>query len=142
LSAVGDPITGVAVFNNGSWGVVGGTSASSPLMAAIFAQAGLVNATGDYPYTNAANFYDVISGTNGSCGGGILCTSGAGWDGPTGIGTPNTAMLAGAKAPTLTVTPGDGAAVPPGFTITANCTSNDSATIKQVDFFIDGGHFG
>ncbi len=29
------------------------------------------------------------SPTNGSCGGRYLCTAGTGYDGPTGLGTPN-----------------------------------------------------
>ena len=33
--------------------------------------------------------YDVTSGSNGSCGGSYLCTAGVGYDGPTGLGTPN-----------------------------------------------------
>jgi len=31
----------------------------------------------------------VTSGSNGSCGGSYLCTGVAGYDGPTGNGTPN-----------------------------------------------------
>jgi hypothetical protein len=31
----------------------------------------------------------VTSGSNGSCGGSYLCTAGSGYDGPTGLGTPN-----------------------------------------------------
>ena len=47
IAAVGDPQTGVAVYNskNGGWTVVGGTSASSPLIAAIFAATGNGNQT-------------------------------------------------------------------------------------------------
>ena len=37
--------------------------------------------------TSALN--DVVSGSNGSCSGSYLCTSAAGYDGPTGLGTPN-----------------------------------------------------
>ena len=32
---------------------------------------------------------DVVSGSNGSCGGTYFCTAGVGYDGPTGLGTPN-----------------------------------------------------
>ena len=142
LSAVGDPATGVAVFNNGQWGEVGGTSASSPLMAAIFAVTGNKAATPDYPYTNAGNFVDVTGGNNGTCSNMLLCNAAVGWDGPTGNGTPNGAMLAGAKAPSLMVSPENKQAVPAGFTVDVTCTSNDSATIKQVEISIDGEHFG
>src|SRR5262249_52252495 len=41
-----------------------------------------------YPYSHTANLFDVTSGSNGTCGAPI-CTAGAGWDGPTGLGTPN-----------------------------------------------------
>ena len=33
--------------------------------------------------------YDVTSGASGSYGGGYLCTAKAGYDGPSGLGTPN-----------------------------------------------------
>ncbi|HEY6039770.1 MAG TPA: S53 family peptidase [Kofleriaceae bacterium] len=98
IAAVGDPQTGVAVYNsrNGGWTVVGGTSASSPLIAAIFAATGNGKQTsGSFVKDNAAKLYDVLSGTNGTCTNAILCHAGAGWDGPTGYGTPNATLLAG-----------------------------------------------
>ena len=42
-----------------------------------------------YPYTHASALFDVSGGSNGSCGGSYLCTALAGYDGPTGLGTPN-----------------------------------------------------
>ena len=95
IAAVGDPNTGVAVYTqaNGGWGVIGGTSASSPLMAAIFAATGNGGQTsGAFVMQNAAKLNDVTTGTNGTCGT-ILCKAGTGWDGPTGYGTPNAMML-------------------------------------------------
>ena len=92
--AVADPNTGVAVYDSfkvGGWLVFGGTSVSSPLVASVFALA--VNAAGtvsqSYPYSHASSMHDVTSGSNGVCGGSYLCTAGAGYDGPTGLGTPN-----------------------------------------------------
>jgi hypothetical protein len=142
VSAVGDPQTGVAVFNAAAGGftIVGGTSASSPLVAAMFALTNNGNATPQYPYTNASEFADVVTGMNGACTN-ILCTSAIGWDGPTGVGTPNARMLAGAKAPNLMVTPADKTNVTPGFAIDVTCTSADSATITRVDVTIDQEHF-
>jgi len=32
---------------------------------------------------------DIQSGSNGSCSGSYLCTAVPGYDGPTGLGTPN-----------------------------------------------------
>ncbi len=84
-----DPNTGLAVYNasNGGWIVVGGTSAASPLVASIFALTGNAKVSLGYAYSHASAFNDVTSGSNGSCGN-ALCNAGAGWDGPTGIGTP------------------------------------------------------
>jgi uncharacterized protein (TIGR03382 family) len=92
VSAVGDPQTGVAVYNGGSWTVVGGTSAASPLVAGIFALTKNGGRTAQFIYQNASAFHDVTSGTNGSCGN-VVCRAGTGWDGPTGMGTPNGATL-------------------------------------------------
>ena len=39
---------------------------------------------------NTCIFNDVTSGKNGRCNRtAVLCTAGIGWDGPTGLGTPN-----------------------------------------------------
>ena len=97
VSAVADPATGVAVYDNTAyqgrkgWWVIGGTSVSSPLVGAIYALAGNAASLtyGSYPYGHTAAFNDVTSGSNGKCGGSYLCTAGVGFDGPTGIGTPS-----------------------------------------------------
>ena len=93
VSAVADPNTGVAVYGpvtsrRSGWMVFGGTSASAPIIAATYS----LNTTAVSPgseYGNVGSLFDVTSGSNGSCGGTYLCTSGAGYDGPTGNGTPN-----------------------------------------------------
>ena len=93
IAAVGDPQTGVAVYNKGAWTVVGGTSASSPLVASIWAATGNgAQTSGSYVIQNASKLWDVTTGTNGQCGN-ILCQAGTGWDGPTGYGTPNAQLL-------------------------------------------------
>lgn len=94
IAAVGDPQTGVAVYTSavaGGWTVVGGTSASSPFVAAIFAATGNGGQTsGAFIANNVAKLNDVLSGTNGTCGTQtLLCNAAKGWDGPTGFGTPN-----------------------------------------------------
>jgi subtilase family serine protease len=95
VSAVADPNTGVAVYDStkyqgfSGWLVFGGTSASSPIVASIFALSGR---TTGYPaalYSHASSLFDVTSGSNGSCSPTKWCHAGAGWDGPTGLGTPN-----------------------------------------------------
>ena len=71
------------------WVQVGGTSLSSPIIASVYALAGNSVTSGSYPYAHTSGLNDVTSGSNGSCGGTYLCTSVAGYDGPTGLGTPN-----------------------------------------------------
>ena len=97
VSAVADPNTGVAVFNAGvgGWIVVGGTSAASPLVAGIYARYGISGASHDasFSYAHTTEFFDVTSGSNGRCTS-ALCRATTGWDGPTGIGSPNGALLA------------------------------------------------
>jgi subtilase family serine protease len=104
VSAVADPNSGVNVYDSdcsglnrllgncfSGWGVVGGTSASAPIIASVYALAGNGASVtyGSFPYSHATALNDVTSGSNGSCGGSYLCTSVAGFDGPTGLGTPN-----------------------------------------------------
>ncbi|HEU5033633.1 MAG TPA: hypothetical protein VFT62_02635 [Mycobacteriales bacterium] len=97
VSAVADPQTGVAVYDSyryqgmSGWLVFGGTSASSPIVASAYAVGG--NHGQDYPaawtWANGAQLHDIDSGSNGTCSTPVWCTSGGGWDGPTGLGTPN-----------------------------------------------------
>ncbi|WP_239133936.1 carboxypeptidase regulatory-like domain-containing protein [Rugosimonospora africana] len=95
VSAVADPATGVAVYDSfgfGGWNVFGGTSAASPLIAAVYADAGTpVGGTypSSYPYAETGSLNDVTTGNNGTCSPAYLCTAGAGYDGPTGLGSPN-----------------------------------------------------
>ncbi len=109
VSAVADPNTGVAVYDTANgcgtssycdylislgavqgadgWVQVGGTSASSPIIASVYALGGHNSAS--WTYAHASSLNDVTSGSNGSCSGSYLCTAKAGYDGPTGLGTPN-----------------------------------------------------
>jgi subtilase family serine protease len=135
VSAVADPSTGVAVYdsyNYGGWLVVGGTSVASPIIASTYALAG-TPASGTYPasylYANPALLNDVTSGSNGSCGGSYLCTAGTGYDGPTGLGTPNGTGAFTAPAATL---PG----VPTNVTATAG---NGQATVSFSPPASNGG---
>jgi subtilase family serine protease len=94
VSAVADPATGVAVYDTfggvGGWLVFGGTSVAAPLVAAVIALAGnATSVTNNYPYSHTGSLFDVTSGSNGTCSPSQLCTARVGWDGPTGLGTPN-----------------------------------------------------
>jgi Putative Ig domain len=89
------------------WQVYGGTSASSPIIASVYALAGTPGASDSpnaYPYTHTSSLFDVTSGNNGTCSPAVLCTAGAGWDGPTGPGTPNgTAAFSGVSTGVNTI---------------------------------------
>jgi subtilase family serine protease len=96
VSAVADPATGVAVYDSygvtAGWYTFGGTSVSSPIIAGVYALAGTPSSSAyptSFPYAHTSSLNDVTSGSNGSCSGSYLCTGKAGYDGPTGLGTPN-----------------------------------------------------
>ena len=94
VSAIADPNTGIAMYGpvtsrRSGWMVFGGTSVAAPLIAGIYgSNGGTANYGGD-PYSHTTALFDVTSGSNGSCGGTYLCTGATGYDGPTGLGTPN-----------------------------------------------------
>ena len=144
IAAIGDPETGVAVYHASAgtfinrpspWIVLGGTSVSSPLVAAMFAQTGNGAKTAEYTY--GVPFYEVTAGNDGSCGN-ALCVAGPGWNGPTGNGTPNGAVLTGAVAPTVTIeTPYPGQPVPDGFSIEATCDAGGGPAVVGVDIAVN-----
>jgi IPT/TIG domain len=166
VAAVADPYSGVDIYDgtpsgNGAatgWGVVGGTSAASPIVAAEFGLAGGSHGA-EYPastlYSNLGNasvLYDVSSGSNGSCSGTISCLAAVGFDGPSGVGSPvglSAFVVAGSPAilsrsgvsgvaeqgQSLTLTHGEWSASPSSFTDRwARCNSGGSscATISTA----------
>ncbi len=101
VSADADPATGLAIFYNGSWIGIGGTSAATPLFAALVALINASSACGGAPvgfanpvlYGSAGHAYstvfnDVTSGSNG------LYPAGSGYDMASGLGSPQGAALA------------------------------------------------
>ncbi|MGW1809228.1 putative Ig domain-containing protein, partial [Streptomyces sp. NPDC002078] len=136
VSAVADPATGVAVYDTyggSGWGVVGGTSASSPIVAGVYALAGTPGASdypAKYPYQHTGNLYDVTSGSNGSCSTSYFCTARTGYDGPTGWGTPNgtAAFTAGSSSGnTVTVTNPGSQSTTTGSAASLQIQASDSA---------------
>ncbi|WP_194909500.1 Kelch repeat-containing protein [Catenulispora rubra] len=92
VSAVADPNTGVAVYQSGVWSVFGGTSVAAPIIAGVYADAGTPAAgtnPNSYPYSAGTGLNDVNIGTNGGCTVAYLCNATSGYDGPTGLGSPN-----------------------------------------------------
>jgi len=103
VSAVADPNTGVAVYDSygstggANWLVFGGTSVAAPIIAGVYGLAGNAAAVGagaSYTYAHRSSLFDVTTGSNGRCvrgkntAGAYLCTGVTGFDGPTGLGTP------------------------------------------------------
>ena len=100
VSAVADPATGVAVYDSygarggAHWLVFGGTSVAAPIIGGVYALSGN---TGGVPAARAyqqggGSLFDVAGGSNGNCSARVaayLCTGLAGYDGPSGNGTPN-----------------------------------------------------
>jgi len=96
VAAVADPATGVSVFFSGGWYVFGGTSASSPLIAGLYAlKNDFGGRAGEFTALNADKLHDITSGTNATsaatkraCKVALWCNAGLGFDGPTGLGSP------------------------------------------------------
>jgi hypothetical protein len=101
VSAVADPATGVAVYDSygsGGWTVFGGTSVASPIIGAMYALATSPAPTAfpnSYPYADPSDLWDVTTGHTATCSPAYLCTGEVGYDGPTGLGTPNGAAAFG-----------------------------------------------
>jgi len=98
VAADADPATGAAVYDTtkyqgrSGWFTVGGTSLSAPLIAGVYALAGnaaTVAYPASLPYANRSALHDVTSGSNGTCAYVRMCKGLVGYDGPTGLGTPN-----------------------------------------------------
>jgi PKD repeat protein len=102
VSADANPQTGLAVYNQGSWTVVGGTSLSTPLIAAYYAITGVARTTpeanAEWAYGKAGALNDVVSGSTGNCAASIsyICNAGNGYDGPTGVGSISGSVVTGA----------------------------------------------
>jgi len=113
LSFNADPATGqYAAFtakgaSAPSWYAFGGTSIAAPQWAGLVAVANaqralsaraalgvfharLYGSLGPSTAAYASSFYDITSGSNGSC---KACSAGTGYDAPTGLGTPRAATL-------------------------------------------------
>jgi len=112
VAAVASPATGVAVYDSydqHGWLEAGGTSVSSAIIAAVYALAGPAQPgsyPASYPWAHAAaaagpgsGLFDVTAGAVRTCARGYLCAAAAGFDGPTGWGTPDTAAAFAAPPP-------------------------------------------
>jgi hypothetical protein len=143
VSAVADPNTGVWIYDTYpylgqtlDWESVGGTSAASPIIAAVYALAGTPK-SGTYPASylyqagHAAHLYPATGGANGWCETfrAYLCHGETGYDGPTGLGTPDgiTAFASATAGSTISVTDPGTLDVASGTKLTLALQATDSA---------------
>jgi len=96
VAAVAACETPVSVYTTveGGWSDVCGTSASAPLLAGILAHTDAeTRALGARAFYEIPSVFDVTEGTSGTCTPPAthqyFCTAGLGYDGPTGLGTPD-----------------------------------------------------
>lgn len=96
VAADASPNTGAAVYDSTPYGTrtgwfkVGGTSLSSPIIAAAYALAGnsAITIDGSFSYLHLPGLLDVTSGNDGTCSIAYLCNAKTGYDGPSGNGSP------------------------------------------------------
>jgi hypothetical protein len=107
-SAVADPTGSPIAFydtTSNGWVTGGGLDVAAAIVAADLALAGTPASTtagASYLYAHPGDFYDITTGSDGTCAPApaYFCTAGAGYDGPTGLGTPDGAI--GPEAPPVT----------------------------------------
>jgi PKD repeat protein len=103
VSGNADPNTGYTIYYNGSYIIVGGTSAVAPLYAGLIARinqnlnthVGFIHPT---LYNNPNDFYDITSGNNGAY------TASVAWDACSGLGVCNGQLLLSSFLPTASFT--------------------------------------
>jgi subtilase family serine protease len=94
VSAVASDVLGYDsyVSGGGGWYVFAGTSVSSPIIAGTYALADNASSTttpASLAYAHSSSLHDITSGSTGTCTPSYLCTAGPGYDGPTGLGSPD-----------------------------------------------------
>ncbi|MFF4897984.1 carboxypeptidase regulatory-like domain-containing protein [Streptomyces sp. NPDC001068] len=152
VSAVADNVAVYSTFGSKGvgWQRYGGTSVSTPVIAGVYALAGPPRPgtqPNAYPYAAGdTGLNDVTSGSNGTCDISYLCVAGPGYDGPTGLGTPNglaafrdgpSGTLAGVVRDTKTGRPVAGATVGAGLDVTTTL-SDGSYTLNLPAGRTDG----
>jgi hypothetical protein len=100
ISADADPSTGLSFYDSqaGGWLDGGGTSLSTPLVAAFEAVTGVNGSTSQWAYTDASNLNQPADGSTGPCIGEltVLCNATGGYSGPTGAGSISGQIVTGA----------------------------------------------
>jgi hypothetical protein len=135
VAAVAAVETGVSVRIDGEWEVYGGTSVASPLIAGIEAHASAyVRSLGARAfYEQPSALFDVTEGfdafRSSECTPSLyLCNGELGYDGPTGMGTPDGVPTLSAPLPTVTKVQPDEGKTKGGTKVTITGTNFTGAT--------------
>lgn len=113
VAADADPSTGAAVYDSygttSRWKRSGGTVLAAAIVTATYALAGTParhTYPASYPYQHRSGLNDVLYGSNGPCtlNPAYICNAERGFDGPTGLGSPDgTAAFSAVGADPVTV---------------------------------------
>jgi subtilase family serine protease len=168
IAADGDPYTGFDIYSSyeykpaasTGWLTVGGTSLSSPLVAAMYALAGGARgvsypASTLYAHIGEPSLYDVTVGGSGYCDavapgpcgepevnellgdadclGTTACDAAVGFDGPSGVGTPNGLTAFGAP-PAPTVVTGKATSITSTSAVLNATVDPNGATVTSCQF--------
>ena len=128
------PGSGVSVYQGGWQNGVGGTSCASPFVAALLTHVGLAGQPNDFFYAHPEAFFDLGTGagtndTTGNCTD-VMCNAGPGWDGPSGLGSPNAQLLAELADGGVITPPADAG---PDATVSNDGGSSDGGGTPAVD---------
>ncbi|MEV4249004.1 hypothetical protein AB0J63_37025 [Streptosporangium canum] len=93
VSAVASDKTPIRIYSGATsgWGGVSGVPVAAAFIAGVHGLAGTDSATpaAKRLYSGSRYLFDITAGANGACNGSNLCAAVRGYDGPTGVGTPN-----------------------------------------------------
>ena len=94
VSAVAADVLSYDTYQSGGggWYFTYGTSVASPIIASVYALAdnfSSVTVPASISYANRSSFYDITKGSEGKCSPSYFCKAGVGYDGPTGLGSPD-----------------------------------------------------
>lgn len=148
VSADANPDTGVSVYISyklhAGFYEIGGTSASTPIITAVYALAGSPTAhtyPSEYPYLHSSHLFDVTAGSNGKCETfrKYLCHAVRGYDGPTGLGTPDgTAAFTNGGKHLVTVTDPGTQDIPRGASVSIRIAGLDSGHATTLNYSAAG----
>jgi hypothetical protein len=134
VAAVASTETPVSIydsFGSEGWMLEAGTSVSAPIMAGVEAlsspAARALGAKAFYQAGPAGELFDVTEGRNGTCS---VCEAKAGYDAPTGWGTPNGVL---ASAPEATTKPAS-SITPKKATLTGAVNPNGAEATYQFEY--------